>query len=126
VTTVPVARPSRWRLVVLAAVVAAAVAIPIALLVSQRPTVTGVVVRVNAESLTDVRSFDLRTADGQVLTFRVGKLDLSAPGFNAQHLTVHAATSQPVVVEYEEQNGERVAVRLLDGPQPAAPATTGG
>jgi hypothetical protein len=106
----------RWRLLVLAAIVVAALAVPAVYLATQRPTATGIVVRVDTVSLTDVRSFDLRTADGQVLTFRIGQLDLSPPGFNAQHLVVHQATAQPVIVEYEVEGGERVAVRLLDGP----------
>lgn len=110
----------RWRLVVLAAIVAVAVAVPAAYLANRRPTVTGVVVRVDTASLTDVRGFDLRTFDGQVLDFRIGQLDLSPPAFNAQHLVVHQATAQPVIVEYEVQDGQRVAVRLLDGPVPSA------
>jgi hypothetical protein len=107
---------SRWRLVALAVIVVGALAVPAIYLATRKPTVTGIVVHVDAQSLTDVRSFDLRTADGQVLTFRIGQLDMTPPGFNPQHLSVHAATAQPVVVTYEERNGERVAVRLVDGP----------
>jgi hypothetical protein len=107
---------SRWRLVALAVIVIGALAVPAIYLATRKQTATGVVVRVDAQSLTDVRSFDLRTADGEVLTFRIGQLDMTPPGFNPQHLSVHAATAEPVVVTYEERNGERVAVRLVDGP----------
>ncbi len=106
----------RWRLAVLSVIVIAALAVPAIYLATRRPTETGVVVRVDAQSLTDVRSFDLRTADGRILTFRIGQLDMTPPGFNPQHLSVHAATAQPVVVTYEERDGQLVAVRLVDGP----------
>lgn len=81
----------------------------------ERSTVEGIVIRVDTSSLTDVRGFDLRTADGTVLSFEVGQLDLAPPAFNAQHLVVHQATAEPVAVTFEEQNGKRVAVRLVDG-----------
>ena len=106
----------RWRLIALAVVLVVAVGAPVVYLATQKPTATGVVVRVDSASLTDVRGFDLRTSDGRVLTFAIGQLDMSPPGFNAQHLSVHAATSQPVVVTYEERGGKLVAVRLVDGP----------
>jgi hypothetical protein len=106
----------RWRVIALIAVVVVAIAVPVVLLETRKETMTGVVVRVDTVSLTDVRSFDLRTSDGRVFTFQIGQLDLTPPGFNAQHLTVHAATSQPVVVTYEKRDDELVAVRLVDGP----------
>jgi hypothetical protein len=109
-------RPVRWRLVALVVIVAAAVAVPAIYLAIRRPTVTGVVVHVDSQSLTDVRSFDLRTADGTILTFRIGQLDMSPPGFNPQHLAVHQATAEPVTVTYEERDGQLVALRLVDGP----------
>lgn len=83
---------------------------------TRKPTATGIVVRVDAQSLTDVRSFDLRTADGRTLTFRIGQLDMTPPAFNPQHLSVHAATAEPVVVTYEERDGQLFATRLVDGP----------
>jgi hypothetical protein len=93
----------------LAAAVAVGVYLP-----GRTQTTTGVVVRVNADSLTQVRSFELRTANGDVVTFQVGNLDLAPPGFNAQHLSVHAATAEPVAVTYEDRGGRHVATRLTD------------
>jgi hypothetical protein len=105
----------RWAFLVLAIVVAAIVVAVMALaLTPKRSMVSGVVVRVNAASLTDVRSFDLRTADGRVLTFDIGPLDMTPPAFNPQHLSVHAATAEPVAVTYEDRDGRHVAVRLTD------------
>lgn len=76
----------------------------------------GIVVSVDQASLTDIRSFALRTDTGETLTFRVGDLDISGGGFPANHLREHMATSIAVAVAYTEANGERVAVRLVDAP----------
>jgi hypothetical protein len=118
--TIPTAPgPSRRRLAWLVLAVAAIVivgAVVALALQPRRSTVTGVVVRVDAVSLTDVRSFELRTGDGQVLTFEIGTLDMTPPGFNPQHLSVHAATAEPVAVTYEDRDGRHVAVRLTDAP----------
>ena len=76
----------------------------------------GIVVAVDQASLTDIRSFALRTETGETLTFRLGALDLSSCGFPANHLREHMATSTAVEVAYTEANGERVAVRLVDAP----------
>ncbi len=107
---------ARWRLAILGVVVALAVAVPAWLVLSQKATVTGIVVHVDVVSLTDVRGFDLRTSDGRILSFEIGQLDMSPPGFNPQHLTVHAATAQPVTVTYETVDGRLVAVRMVDAP----------
>ncbi|HEY3523428.1 MAG TPA: hypothetical protein VGK63_06965 [Candidatus Limnocylindrales bacterium] len=105
----------RWRLVSAGVIVVVGIAVAIAFLAVSRPTARGVVTRVDTVSLTDVRGFDLRTDAGATLHFEIGQLDLTAPAFNAQHLVVHQATAQPVIVTYEDRNGSLVAVRLLDG-----------
>ena len=76
----------------------------------------GAVIAVDQASLTDVRSFTLRTDAGEILTFRVGDVSLAGGGFPANHLREHMATVSPVVVDYTDQDGERVAVRLTDAP----------
>lgn len=76
----------------------------------------GIVVSVDQASLTDIRSFTLRTETGELLTFRIGTLDLSNGAFPANHLREHMATASAVAVAYIEENGERVAVRLVDAP----------
>lgn len=76
----------------------------------------GIIVAVDQASLTDIRSFTLRTEPGEILTFRVGALDLSSGAFPANHLREHMATAVAVAVAYTEENGERVAVRLVDAP----------
>ena len=76
----------------------------------------GIVVAVDQVSLTDVRSFTLRTETGDTLTFRVGALDLSSGAFPANHLREHMATASAVAVAYTEADGERIAIRLVDAP----------
>jgi hypothetical protein len=78
-------------------------------------TAIGIVTHVDAASLTDVRGFDLRTDGGTTLHFELGRLDMSPPAFNPQHLSTHAATAEPVKVTYQEDGGRLVAVRLEDG-----------
>lgn len=77
-------------------------------------TAAGIVVAVEQASLTDIRSFTLRTQAGETLTFGVGALDLSEGGFPANHLREHMATSIAVRVTYTEADSGRVAVRLVD------------
>lgn len=79
-------------------------------------TETGWVTEIDDRSLTEVAGFTLRTADGRVLEFRVGRLTLDATSFPAGHLREHRLLSTPVVVTYREEGGSRVAVRLQDAP----------
>ena len=76
----------------------------------------GIVVAVDQVSLTEIRGFTLRTDAGEMLTFRIGPLDLSGGGFPANHLREHMATASTVAIAYTEVDGERVAIRLVDAP----------
>ncbi len=74
--------------------------------------VDGVVIAVDSEGLTDVRSFTIRTDDGAELTFDVGLLE---PGsLPAGHLTEHAATGEPVRVTFVVEDGKLVALSYAD------------
>ena len=75
----------------------------------------GVVVSVEALSLTDVRSFTIRTPDGRTVRFAVGRLENGAQ-FPPGHLGEHMATALPILVTYRDEGGEHVAVRLEDAP----------
>jgi hypothetical protein len=106
--------------IVIALVAVAAILVTI---VSQPPrkTETGVVVAVDAASLTDVRGFTIRTPDGRTVVFRVGQLENGAQ-FPPGHLGEHMATAVPIVVTYQDVNGERLAVRLEDAVAPPSPS----
>ena len=78
-----------------------------------RQTETGVVIAVDSSSLTDVRGFTIRTQDGRTVAFTLGRLE-NGSQFAPGHLNEHVATAVPVLVTYQDANGERVVVRLED------------
>lgn len=75
--------------------------------------VVGVIVGVDAQSLADVRSFDLRLADATIRTFGLSALENGAT-FPPGHLTEHQITAEPVRVWYRTEAGEDLAIRLED------------
>jgi hypothetical protein len=83
-------------------------------------TEVGIVVSVEAVSLTDVRSFTIRTHDGRTVAFRVGQLENGAQ-FPPGHLGEHQATGSPIEVTYRDEGGEHVAIRLDDAEPVGAP-----
>lgn len=108
---------SRRSLPLIGAVVALAViAIALASGIGDDRVETGVVVAVDAQGLTDVRGFSLRTADGRTIDFRVGRLQ-NATEFPPAHLSVHLADGFLVRVTFEMDGAQRVAVRLEDAPR---------
>lgn len=78
-------------------------------------TATGVVIALDS-SAGQVRSFTLRTSDGQTIPFVIGTLVPDADAFPAAHLSEHAATLGPIVVSYRVEGGKNVADRLVDAP----------
>jgi len=90
-----------------------------------RQTETGVVIAVDSESLTNVKGFTIRTPDGRTVAFKLGHLE-NASQFAEGHLNEHMATAVPVLVTYQDVNGENVVGRLEDAvtaspiPSPAA------
>jgi hypothetical protein len=106
---------------VLVAVVAAAALVVAILAQPPRRTETGIVIAVDAASLTDVRGFTIRTSDGRTVAFRMGQLE-NGTQFPPGHLSEHMATAVPVLVTYHDENGERVVVRLDDGVAPSSTA----
>ncbi len=65
--------------------------------------------------------FTLRTLDGRTYTFVIGQLENGAQ-FPPGHLVEHAANSDPILVTFEAQGSQLIAVRLED----ASPAATAG
>lgn len=106
---------------VLPAVVAVAALAAIAVVASgwgrdapgERLTETGVVVEVDAVSLTEVLGFTIRTSDGRTVEFFVGPLENPAE-FPPAHLSVHLADGALVRVTYLQSGTERAAIRLED------------
>ena len=109
--------PRSRRLVVLGAVAFAAVAIAIGAATitggPSRQVDTGIVVAVQATSLSAVQGFSIRTSDGQTVEFRIGALE-NASAFAPGHLAEHKVSLVPVRVTWVERDGSRVAVRIED------------
>jgi hypothetical protein len=87
-----------------------------------RLTATGIVVRVTSTSPSAVSSFVLRTADGQVFSFSTEAVTFDKDSFPPEHLREHQALAEPVMVTYEVHDGQDVAVRLEDAPEPSPSA----
>jgi hypothetical protein len=78
---------------------------------SSRSEVTGVVLAVDARSLTDVRSFTLKSED-ETLEIRIDPdADYSFP---PSHLRNHALSGQPVRVELDERGEDLFATEMED------------
>ena len=75
---------------------------------------TGVVTAVDQPSLTDVRGFTLRTANGTELVFSIRDLELTDGAFPANHLREHMAKASPVKVDFATNGDDRIATRLTD------------
>lgn len=112
-------RPGAGRLLVLGAVAVAVVVLAMAAATALggpgRQVETGIVVAVQATSLTDVQGFSIRTADGRTVDFRIGQLE-NASDFAPGHLAEHKVSLAPVRVTYIDRNGSHEAVRIEDGP----------
>jgi uncharacterized protein (DUF58 family) len=105
-----------------ALLVAAAIAVVLVAIVAAtmfggpgRRVETGVVVAVQATSLTNVQGFSIRTQDGRTVDFRLGPVD-NANQFPPGHLAEHKVSVVPVRVTYIEESGALVAVHLEDAP----------
>ena len=86
---------------------------PTASLPPDTPQAVGIIVAIDAAGLTDVRSFTLRTADGQLLTYGLTQLQ-NGTEFPPGHLAEHQATAQPVRVFYRDDGDTLQALRLED------------
>ena len=73
----------------------------------------GLLTGIDAEGLTRVTGFRLRTDAGAEIPFRIGVLENGAE-FPPGHLAEHMATTTRVRVFFREEGGERVVYRLED------------
>ncbi|HEY3163700.1 MAG TPA: hypothetical protein VGJ71_05035 [Candidatus Limnocylindrales bacterium] len=119
-TTGP-ARPATGprRLVMLVAAVAAVIVLAVAATTilggPGRQVEIGVVVAVQATSLSSIQGFSIRTTDGRTVDFRVGTLE-NATGFPPGHLAEHKVSLVPIRVTYVDRDGAHTAIRLEDAP----------
>jgi hypothetical protein len=80
-----------------------------------RQVETGIVVAVQATSLSNVEGFSIRTTDGRTVDFRVGSIE-NATQFPPGHLAEHKVSLAPIRVTYVQESSGPVAVRLEDAP----------
>jgi hypothetical protein len=113
------ARPGRGRLLVIGvigvAVVLLAIAASTVLGGPGRQVETGIVVAVQATSLSAVQGFSIRTGDGRTVDFRIVSLE-NASTFPPGHLAEHKVSLVPVRVTYVDRDGGHEAVRIEDAP----------
>ena len=74
----------------------------------------GLVVAVDSPSIGRADGFQLRTEDGEMLTFDTTDLEFRQE-FPAAHLVEHQRTAERVRVTYRRDGDRRVVVRLADG-----------
>lgn len=82
---------------------------------------TGVVVGIDGQGLTDVRGFTLRRPGGELVEFSLRALENPShlpPG----HLAEHQATAAPVRVWWRMDGAERLAIRVDDAPAAPSPS----
>ena len=80
-------------------------------------TTTGVVIDVQASSLTQLDGFTLHTDDDRTLNFRIApEADQQDPqnGFVPSHLREHALTATRVTIDYREDGSQLLAIRIED------------
>ena len=77
---------------------------------------TGVVVAVDAVTLSDVRAFTLRRPGGELVEFSLRELE-NGTDFPPGHLAEHQATAKPVRVTFRSEDDERFALRIEDAPR---------
>jgi hypothetical protein len=113
------AKPSRGRLLLLGAVAIATVAVIAAAAMTiggpGRQVETGIVVAVEATSLSSVQGFSIQTTDGRTVDFRIVSIE-NAATFPPGHLSEHKVSLVPVRVTYVDKDGAHVAVRIEDAP----------
>jgi hypothetical protein len=77
----------------------------------QPSELSGVILKVNATSITDVESFTLKSGDERHRIL----IDASADyGFPLSHLQEHVLSGDPVDVELEERDGQLYAQSIVD------------
>jgi len=77
-------------------------------------SVTGVIIDVQADSLTEVDTFTVRDDEGERFVFHVAPDAARDPaeGFNPTHLRSHALVAERVKISYREEGQELLALKL--------------
>jgi hypothetical protein len=107
------------RIVLAVVVVVVALGAPVAWWFTRTDVTCGVVIDIEQASITDVRSFSLRTTDGVTSSFAIVPARLAATSFVPGHLREHRALATPVCVTFRPAESPAVALDLRDQFLPA-------
>jgi glucose/arabinose dehydrogenase len=83
-----------------------------------------VVIAADGPTAAEVDTFSLRTSQGQVLEFRVDRLDLANGGLPSAHLREHMQSGEPITISYHLESGANVADRYVDAAEQPGPSPT--
>ena len=106
------------RLVAAVVIVAAAIGAPVAWWLTRTEVTCGVVIGIEQASITDVRSFSLRSPQGVMTSFAIVPARLAPTAFVPGHLREHRALATPVCVTFRPADSPAVALDLQDAPLP--------
>lgn len=112
-------RASGLRLALAVVIVVLAVGAPVAWWFTRTDVTCGVVIDIEQASITDVRSFTLRTSAGVTSAFSIVPSRLAPTAFVPGHLREHRALATPVCVTFRPAESPAVALDLRDGPTPS-------
>jgi hypothetical protein len=110
------------RVVLAVVIVGIAVGAPVAWWFTRQEVVCGVVVGIEQASITDVRGFSLRTADGITSSYLIEPSRLTQDSFVPGHLREHRALATPICVTFRPSEVPAVALALEDAPEPTSPS----
>jgi hypothetical protein len=111
------------RIVLAVVVVVVALGAPVAWWFTRTDVTCGVVIDIEQASITDVRSFSLRTSSGVTSSFAIVPTRLAPTAFVPGHLREHRALATPVCVTFRPAESPAVALDLRDQ-LVAAPSTS--
>jgi hypothetical protein len=110
------------RIVLAVVVVVAAVSAPLAWWFTRTEVTCGIVIGIDQASITDVRSFSVRTPEGVTTSFLVVPARLAPTAFVPGHLREHRALATPVCVTFRPAESPAVALDLQDAAEPGESA----
>jgi hypothetical protein len=114
------------RLVAAVVIVAAAVGAPVAWWFTRTEVTCGVVIDIEQASITDVRSFSVRSPHGVMSSFEIVPARLAPTAFVPGHLREHRALATPVCVTFRPADSPAVALDLQDAPGSGGTTSPGG
>ena len=112
-------RSAGLRIALAVVVVVVALGAPVAWWFTRTEVTCGIVIDIDQASITDVRSFSLRTSAGVTTSYAIVPARLAPTAFVPGHLREHRALATPVCVTFRPAESPAVALDLRDAPTPS-------